>query len=162
MKALEPFKVRKGRAYEALEAAIRSFGQPSEITRWASKSVARWHFYDSSLFRYGLEIVFDDLSDTLSMQMEIANTKPDETICGQVLAGETSQKVLDFVEEVRKPWGEWSEEEIMESPMWVCMYRRDGNPPTRAMDNMMHMFSFKDPGNLWVKMYFQPGVPRVA
>lgn len=152
---LEPFKVRRGEADKAIGTAMRVFGQPAEFTQgWTSADV-RWHFYDEGLVRYALEIGFHNESDTLSIKVEATRTTEDQTVCGRVVGKSTERLIRQFVEEVRKPWKEWSEEEIMSSPMWACLYKSDGNPPTPAMDTMMVMNSFRSPDSPWVKRYFK-------
>lgn len=152
---LEPFKVRRGEAADAIAAAIRAFGQPTDFTQGWTSAKVRWRFYDDGLIEYGLDIDFHDHSDTISMQLEARRTSEDQTVCGPIVGKSTERLIKRFVEEIRKPWGEWSEEEIMEGPMWVHMYIRDGNPPTKAMENMMAMLSFQRPDDKWVKRYFR-------
>jgi hypothetical protein len=79
----------------------------------------------------------------------------DQTICGAYMVGYSEKKLRRFVDSVSKPWTEWTHDEIMESPMWVCLYKRAGNQPSCAMENMMHMLSFKSPEDKWVRKYFE-------
>jgi hypothetical protein len=63
-------------------------------------------------------------------------------------------KLERFVGLVRKPWEQWTEEEIMENPMWVCLYKEQNGDPTPAMHAMMAMESYARPNNKWVRRYF--------
>lgn len=151
---LEPFKVRRGRIKEAMDAAVETFGQPVETSATDKTHGMRWHFYDEMLLEYGLEIGFFS-EGLISMTIQVRNTATDQTLFGPVIAGKSTHRLIeDFVGLARKPWAEWGEEEIMADPMWVHMYKRDGNEPTRAMENMMAMLSFQSPNNIWVRKYF--------
>lgn len=155
MRRLEPFKVRKGGLGEAMETASRLFGHPTEVSQKQGHCEMRWHFYDDLLLEYGLDMGFHKDSELVSMTIQVTNTATDQTLFGPVLTGKNTQKrIEEFVEAAKKPWEEWSEAEIMEAPMWVHLYRRDGNEPTPAMENMMAMLSFQSPDNIWVKKYF--------
>ena len=151
---LDPFKVRRGDMGQCIAAAIRMFGQPAELTQGWTSAEVRWHFYDESLIEYVLQIRFHNESETLSMKLEAHRTREDQTLCGAIVKKSTKRLIKEFIEEVRKPWSEWTEEEIMKGAMWVCLYRDEGNDPTPAMDNMMHMLSFQRPEDNWVRRYF--------
>jgi len=156
LKRLDPFKVRRGETLKAMESAHKIFGTPIEVFEGMEHVEMRWHFYDSNLFECGVEIEFRKESDYLSMNLQISATLADQTIFGPVLSDKSAiQRIEEFVKEVKKPWAEWEEDEIMKSPMWVQLYKEDGNQPSQAMDNMMHMASFENPNNSWVKKYFE-------
>lgn len=155
MTALDPFKVRRGEIDKSIAAAIRVFGQPTNLSHGYTSAEANWHFYDEGLIEYNLEIGFYNESDTLHMNIRAQRTREDQTLCGNVVGKSTKTLVRRFVEEVRKPWDEWTEDEIMERPMWVCLYKEAGNEPAPAMENMMAMLSFQSPDDKWVKRYFR-------
>ena len=59
----------------------------------------------------------------------------------------------------KKPWREWSEEEIMENPMWVCFHMEETGKTSDKAHTMMAMESYRDPSNKWVKRYFKAWEP---
>jgi hypothetical protein len=152
---IEPFKVRKGEGHACLEVARSLFGQPSDITHRNQPEMITmyWHFYED-IVEVGLSVTHYFGTDRMEVSQSMAATKLDQTLCGIHMPGSSHKKLLRLVESVRKPWEEWAEEEIMEQPMWVCLYRDAGNTPSDAMESMMHMLSFESPKDKWVRRYF--------
>jgi hypothetical protein len=62
-----------------------------------------------------------------------------------------SIKIQSFVNDVKKPWSEWTEDEIISSPEWLMIYSED-NVLTEKMHSAMVMYSYQDSGS--VKKYF--------
>lgn len=53
-------------------------------------------------------------------------------------------------------WGEWTEEEVMRSPVWLFQYAKDymKGSLTETLHQAMQMFSFNNPNNPLIKRYF--------
>lgn len=60
----------------------------------------------------------------------------------------------DFINEVKKPWSEWLDEEFFEEPMWIFLLSQDGELPEK-FHNYMAMASYEFPENYWIKKYFK-------
>jgi hypothetical protein len=152
---IEPFKVRKGEGHACLEVARRIIGQPSDVTSTGSPETISmsWHFYED-VVEVSMSLTHHVGTDHMEISKNAMAIKTDQTLCGVYMPGSSDNKLEKFVESVRKPWTEWTQEEIMESPMWVCLYRDAGNTPSDAMENMMHMLSFESPKDKWVRRYF--------
>ena len=63
------------------------------------------------------------------------------------------QKIKSFVHEVKKPWSEWTEDEIISSPEWIMIYSEENTRVTEKMHAAMVMYSYSDPEA--VKKYFK-------
>lgn len=63
------------------------------------------------------------------------------------------KKFKVYKDVVSKPWSDWSEQEILENPMWIYIYQEE-NRATDQMHNAMVLFSYENPTNHWVKRYF--------
>lgn len=156
MKRLDPFKIRRGGVKEAIESAKRAFGTPVEASQHlGGKIELKWHFYDERLLEYNMEIGFQEESDSVSVSLTIEDTKVDQTIWGAVLKGvPPTRRLIEFVSEVKKPWAEWDDEEIMESLTWIALYNEEMGKSTSEMHNRMVLESFSRPEDPWVKRYF--------
>ena len=73
-------------------------------------------------------------------------------------ASETYSLVEKFTKAVKKPWEDWSEEEVMADPMWVCLRMEETGETSETAHAMMAMESYRDPSNKWVKRYFKKAV----
>ena len=62
-------------------------------------------------------------------------------------------KIHSFVNDVKKPWSEWTEDEIISSPEWIMTYLEDNGRVTEKMHAAMVMHSYNDPEA--VKKYFK-------
>jgi hypothetical protein len=153
---MEPFKVRKGEGHACLEVARHLLGQPADITHKAQPETITmsWHFYEDVVEVF-LSLTHHFGTDHFEISKNAAAVKNDQTLCGVYTPGSSDKRLRRFVESVRKPWEEWSEEEIMEQSMWVCLYKEAGNTPSDAMESMMHMRSFETPDDRWVRRYFR-------
>lgn len=155
---VSPFKIRKGTGLSCAEIAKEIFGLPS----WLSQSISfpetmtlRWNFYEDGPMEVELSISFFADGESMDISRSFRTLGEDHTLCGIHKPGKSEERLRLFIETVKKPWRDWSDEEIMEKPMWVCLYAQDGQKPTPAMDAMMHMISFSEPENPWVRMYFE-------
>lgn len=153
---MDPFKVRPGEGKACLEVARHILGQPVDVLHEIGppeKISMHWHFYED-IVEVGISITHHQDSDHLIISKEDRRIRENQTLCGVYNPGCSLSKLEKFVETVRKPWNEWTEEEVMENPMWVCLYREGGNEPTPAMESMMHMLSFQDSNEKWVRRWF--------
>ena len=157
MMSLNPFKIRPGKDGACLDVARQIFGEPVDsIIEYhieKRKTSLLWHFYEDIVeanlwISHWHETNFVEISFSEKRMLE------DMTICGRYSPNSTKEKLRKFVEAVKKPWPEWGADEIMSDPMWICFYKEEGNEPTPAMENMMHMLSFQRPEDKWVKRYF--------
>lgn len=152
---IAPFKIRKGEGNACLEVARSLFGQPSDITHSHQPEtiIMSWHFYED-VVEVGISMAYHVGTDHIEVNKNSSALKADQTLCGVYMPGSSDRKLENFIDSVSKPWTEWTCEEIMESPMWVCLYREAGNAPSDEMENMMHMLSFESPEDKWVRRYF--------
>lgn len=65
-----------------------------------------------------------------------------------------------FRHRAAKPWSEWSEAEIAESPMWCRYFLEDGGEPTDRIHTMMVMRSYEYPEDSHIKGYFRAWAKR--
>jgi hypothetical protein len=91
---------------------------------------------------------------TVYTQTGLSQTKTE----GESFANATYSLVEKFVDVVKKPWDEWSEEEVMEDPMWVCLRMEETGEISETAHAMMAMESYRDPSSKWVKRYFKKAV----
>lgn len=152
-----PFKIAKGS--DIAKVARDFFGNPSQETHMSdtvglpSTTEIAWHFYDDSaevnlsMTQKGDEILNIDISRR--------KIESDYTICGHYSPGNTINKLKKFIDVVSKPWEEWTDEEIMEHPAWIAMYKEHTGRATDEMESRMVMESYKDPNDKWVKKYFR-------
>ena len=100
-----------------------------------------------------LEIAHVDGNDTLKINFLKTLINEDMTICAKN-STDTLMKLKNFIDEVKKPWIEWEEGDILSSPIWVCLYKEEGNEPTPAMESKMVMESYGNPKSQWIRRYF--------
>lgn len=162
---MSPFKIRPG--LDPFEIAVEFLGTPMNVSfdqglnRPASRTMD-WHFYDNGA-ENTLSILHMDGSEQIEVNLSARRLEEDTTLCGYYVSGSNvcghqvfgpSNKIKKFLEDVRKPWNEWTEEEIMESPTWICMYKEDTGRSTETMHSKMVMESYKNPENKWIRRYF--------
>lgn len=150
---MEPFKIRSGEGDMALSVAREIFGSPSEVSVGPNTTSMTWRFYED-VVEVGLSLSYFHGNDTVDISFSTSVIRDDQTLCGVYRPGSTRDKLVIFVERVRKPWSEWEEEEVMEKPMWICLFKEQTGSSTPAMENMMAMLSFEDPDNVWVKRHY--------
>lgn len=63
-------------------------------------------------------------------------------------------KFKEFANQVKKPWFEWTEEEILCDPMWIYFFFESNRDIPDHFHNAMVLFSYKDTKNTWIKRYF--------
>jgi len=152
--SLQPFKPRPD--LDALSVAQEMFGQPQEVTGSTDppRTEMLWHFYDD---HYEVTLLISQLGSggVVDITFSSAAIRPEDTLFGQYTPGRAQERLKIFIESVRKPWSLWTEQEIEDNPMWICLYREAGHDPTPAMENRMVMESYAEPDSRWVKRYFR-------
>lgn len=149
---IEPFKLsdemRKG--FAVLIVAENYFGRPLGKTSTEhygrQKIESIWHAYEPHLEITIAMNKFCD-SDTLDIQIDKREAK-----YGYGL-NHWRESLDHFINDVKKPWSEWSQEELLE-PRWIYLYSRD-NGATEVLHNAMVLFSYKNPSDLYVKKYIE-------
>jgi len=63
-------------------------------------------------------------------------------------------KFKKFQNEVKKPWSEWAEEEILCDPMWIYFFFESNRDMPERFHNAMVLHSYQNTKNTWVKRYF--------
>lgn len=131
-----PFAARKGidplaLAEDILGESVYSSGEnPNRF--WA------WDRNGSSI-----EVLFCELT----REVGVKASSPISTALLMTMRG--------FVRLARHPWEDWSEEEVMAHPRWVCLRIEETGKTTELAHSMMTMESFENPDSKWVKRYFQ-------
>lgn len=154
---MNPFKIRSG--VDPLELAVEMLGQPLsmdslfDINRGEIRTF-EWRIYDD-MFVTNLILDYRVGSDVVGIDVKMEYQNPDHTMFGTFQKGSTRNKVLEFVKLVRKPWTEWTEDEILSDLAWIALYKEDTGISTDTMISRMVMESYRDPSNKWVKRYFQ-------
>jgi len=145
---LLPFKAKPN----PMEVARHIFGEPVEVCH--------------SNFHPTTSMTWVSHEGGVTARAQVAGTSGRETLDVSVTVEfpeygldqdqplETMGRLEQFVSQVRKPWEHWTEEEVMEDPMWVCLYKEQNGDPTPAMHAMMAMESYARPNNKWVRRYF--------
>ena len=64
----------------------------------------------------------------------------------------------NFIRLAKHPWEDWSEEEVMTHPRWVCLRMEETGKTTELAHSIMAMESFENPDSKWVKRYFKKAV----
>jgi len=147
-----PFKLKMGR--DPLEVAKEILGEPFEVMVSTMDPWTRMRW----VFREGEATVSLEVSHAAgaeTMDMTVTHEFPEERVApAQRIYEESFGRLKRFVSVVRKPWDQWTEDEVMEDPMWICLYKEQNGPPTPAMHAMMAMESYARPNNKWVRRYF--------
>lgn len=152
-----PFKIAKGS--DIAKVTRDFFGKPTQETLMSGpdgqhhSTEIQWHFYDSNS-EINLSMTHLVEGETLSINITRRELDIDNTMCGHYSPGNTTERLNKFFKVVSKPWDEWTEEEIMEHPSWITLYRENTGKYTEAMNSRMVMESYKDPNDKWVKRYF--------
>lgn len=155
MDPLAPFKIRPGS--EPLEEAKRVFGPPYEVhmSTLSLSTELGWRIHGDGVCT-DLTLTHREGCETLGISMR--HSFSDSAWPGPTVVS-FRDRLERFVESVRKPWGEWEEGEIMESPVWMTLHREDTGGSTPAIETRMVMLSFEKPEDPWVKRYFSVDVP---
>lgn len=155
MDPLAPFKIRPGS--DPLEEAKRVFGTPHEVhvSTLTLNTELGWRIYEGGV-ETELTLTHREGCETLGISLR--HSVPAATRRGSA-AVSLRDGLERLVESVRKPWEDWTEEEIMESAYWMALHREDTGTSTLAIETKMVMLSFDKPDDPWVKRYFRVDVP---
>lgn len=151
---IEPFKLsdemRKG--FAVLTVAENYLGRPLSITsteHYVRQNInSIWQAYEPYL---EITITIDKLYDADTLDIQIDKREAKHFNFEEV--PHWRESLDQFISDVKKPWSEWSEEELLE-PRWIYLYSRD-NGATEVLHNAMVLFSYKNPSDPYVKKYIE-------
>lgn len=155
---MRPFKLKSelvGDGIKVISLAEESFGLAHSKLFGDEYFSATWHM------RYGYE--FSNLTLSYSTHNDHVGIMMDFDYIGQgdgkieahVQSTWWTEIWESFMEKVRKPWGSWTEDEIMVSPMWCRYFLEDTGGTTDRIHTMMVMRSYENPEDTHVKGYFR-------
>lgn len=150
---MDPFKLKIGS--NPLKAAKKIFGEPQEIhfSNHPSRTEMGWRMHDHFV-ETELTVSYAAGSDTVQISISYRAMDSNMMVLEFNILDSTRDKLERFVESVKKPWSEWGECEIMESPVWMALHREETGESTPAIETKMVMLSFETPDDTWVKRYF--------
>lgn len=140
-----------------LEAAKEYFGEPYQrsmsITPQGSMSIFNWIVMDN-FSRHSITIGYEDGRDSIDFNWETESLSSGNAVCVNLKTHNPAwtKKVWDFIEAVKKPWDSWTEDELLQDPMWIYLFwRANGSIP-----ELLHTAMVLSGGdNKYVKRYFQ-------
>ena len=136
---------------KAIKIATEMFGSPSSMSAgWNFKEML-WKMYEGRS-EIEFEIRYVNESQSLDMNLRVDHS---DVIDEYYSPQKTLKRIESFTNYVRKPWEQWSESEIMESPMWICLYSEETGNASQAMLNKMTMESYLSPQDQWIKRFFE-------
>jgi len=152
----------KNETAEIFRIADGSFGRPHNRSFGDLSSSSHWMIYHQGNV-VNLEIIHVFGSEQLQIKMSV-DYMGDEA--GLFPSSETSAWWKDlwygFVLKVSKPWSEWTEDEIMERPLWCWQFVEAGGVPSDRIHAFMVMKSYEIPEDYEVKGYFRSWESRSA
>jgi hypothetical protein len=160
---MSPFKLSpKYRDSEILfEVAEDFFGAP---VSWSVEGDGvlihkkEWNFQDEDHYHF-LEVEHRDGADIPSINI----TSERMAYPGRRwIPGTFPNRLSNFVNKVKKPWDDWTEEELLSDPMWIVFLSLDGYT-SDVLHSAMVMWSYERPDDPWIKRYFkecQRSVPK--
>lgn len=158
---MNPFKLApKYTNSEVLfDVADNFFGKPAS---WLVESSGvlihkEWNFQDEDHY-YFLEVEHKDGADILSINI---TSERMEYPGRRWVPGTFPNKLSNFVNKVKKPWDEWTEEELLSSPMWIVFLSLDGYS-SDVLHSAMVMWSYERPDDPWIKRYFKEGFLKTS
>jgi hypothetical protein len=146
---MRPFKL--GSEYRKssvlFEVADEFFGKP---VSWSVGDVSKkeWNF-DAGTEYYFLEVEHRDGAEIPSINITAERME----YPGRRYSG-FPDKLSEFINKVRKPWDEWTEEELLSDPMWIYFLSQDSYV-SEALHTAMVMWSYESLENQWIKRYFK-------
>lgn len=143
---IEPFKLRID-GEKALEIAVQMFGGPTSVSAGWNFKEMHWKKYEG---RSEVELEIRHVGEMKNLAINLTVSDADEYSRPK----ETLRKLESFINYVKKPWEMWSEDEILEDPMWICLYREETGLASQAMLNKMTMESYLKPQDQWIKRFF--------
>lgn len=105
-------------------------------------------------FPLGEPAIAKDSSASLRYALRFGRFKEGEATIAQ--HEYQAEKYGEMIRASKVGWSDWTEEEVMRSPVWLFQYAKDymkGSLP-ETMHQAMQMFSFNHPNNSFVKRYF--------
>jgi hypothetical protein len=156
---IEPFKIReemKGKVL--LEAAKEYFGEPHQRSVSGNyyagplKTVMNWVVMDN-FSRHSITIGYEDGRDSIDFNWETESFSSGNAVCVNLKTHNPAwtKKVWDFIEAVKKPWDSWTEDELLQDPMWIYLFWRANGSIPESLHNAMVLSG----DNEYVKRYFQ-------
>jgi hypothetical protein len=91
--------------------------------------------------------------DMIEVSYALNGIRADDTMVGKIMY-DWDKRLSSLKERVAKPWDEWTEDEVLESPMWTCLYAESGGT-FESLETAMVMYSYGNPSDPWVKRYFE-------
>lgn len=154
---LEPFKLKEEMRGKVLfEAAKECFGEPYQrslsMTPDGSKSICNWIVMDN-FSRHSITIGYEDGRDFIDFSWETESFSSGNAVCVNLKTHNPAwtKKVHDFIEAVKKPWDSWTEDELLQNPMWIYLFWRANGSIPESLHNAMVLSG----DNEYVKRYFQ-------
>ena len=135
------------------EVAEDFFGKPVSWSVEESGSLVykkEWNFQDEDHY-YFLEVEHRDGADIPSINI---TSERMEYPGRRWVPGTFPNKLSNFVNKVKKPWDEWTEEELLSDPMWIVFLSLDGYT-SDVLHSAMVLWSYERPDDPWIKRYFK-------
>jgi len=154
---IEPFKIReemKGKVL--LEAAKECFGEPYQrsmsITPQGSQSIYNWIVMDN-FSRHSITIGYEDGRDSIDFNWETESFSGGNAVCVNLKTHNPgwTKKVHDFIDVIKKPWDSWTEDELLQDPMWIYFFWKANGSIPDSLHNAMVLSR----DNEYVRRYFQ-------
>lgn len=155
---IEPFKLRMD-GEKALKIATEMFGNPVSVSFGNNFREIHWKMYEGRS-EIEFELHHFNESHMLDMKFSVDHVAFEygdsiDKINKHYGPVKTLKKIESFTNYVKKPWEQWSEKEILESPMWICLYSEETGKTSQAMLNKMTMESYLKPQDQWIKRFFK-------
>ena len=151
---IEPFKLREDMRSKVLfEAARVCFGEPNMHSVVNSKTIMSWHLMDN-FWKHTITIGYEDGHDSTDIQWEAERFDSGNAVCvnWKTFTLVWVDKIHDFIENIKKPWDSWTEDELLQDPMWIYFFWRANGSMPESLHTAM-VLSGGD--NKYVKRYFQ-------
>jgi hypothetical protein len=159
---MKPFKLKKefAKEYKVLTTAQEIFGTPVDGLQHIDpypKCESTWKFWDN-FFSFSLTISQIYNSDRVLIDYREENLNYYEMTISINLKNYVpnrgwADKLKKFIDVITKPWSDWTEEELLENPMWIYYFHKENSIPTE-LHNAMVLFSYENPNDPWVRKYF--------
>jgi hypothetical protein len=153
---LIPFKIKKYLCNKNIfKLAIHRFGKPLLYSHDFPDSYKLTWFFYTSFVEASLEIKYTlnkDHFDSINLEMNCFKDFDEDLYVGKQLTENYNYLIDNFIREIRKPWEDWTEDEILESPQWVYLFYSSNGRTTPAMHSAMIL---GDSRNEYVKEYFK-------
>lgn len=138
------------------QAAQQFFGVAHEHSVSNVKTSMSWNVMDN--FRnHMITIGHVDGSSRMDFQWEARYFSEDVTVSVNynTFSSDWPGKINLFIENVKKPWENWSEAELLENPMWIYFYWVANGSLSESLQTAMTLSSYQNPDNEYVKRYFR-------